>query len=254
MIKHINRDSITLFLCLFFSLIIYFSSGSHIITYVKTEISDFIYILKYPERWYAGLLSVERKNKILNQKLVRLNMINSDLIRYQKENLELKKLLDFYKEQPFSLSIGKVINSNFSYLMRTLTINLGRSDSIENNLPVLDINGLVGKTIAVGDRASQVQLISDKNFKVSVRLGKNFSLGIFSPTHKSLGIVDGIIKSTNINIGDIVYTSGISTIFPEGIPVAKVVSINKDKDKAFQDIVVEILADLHNYNYVFVLL
>ena len=97
-------------------------------------------------------------------------------------------------------------------------------------------------------------MISDKNFKVSVRLGKDFSLGIFSPTHKSLGIVDGIIKSANIHIGDIVYTSGISTIFPEGIPVAKVVSINKDNDKAFQDIVVEILADLNNYNYIFVLL
>ncbi len=50
------------------------------------------------------------------------------------------------------------------------------------------------------------------------------------------------------------YTSGISTIFPEGIPVAKVISVNKDNDKAFQDIVVEILADLKNYNYIFVLL
>ncbi len=232
----------------------YFTSTSHIVDYVKKDISDFLYILKYPERWYSGLLSVEEENKILNQKLIQLNMLNSDLIRYQKENIELRKLLKFYKEQPFSLSIGKVINSNFSYLMRTLTINLGSTDSISGNLPVLDVNGLIGKTISIGEVASQVQLISDKNFKVSVRLGKDFSLGFFSPTHKSLGIVNGIIKSANIQIGDIVYTSGISTIFPEGIPVAKVISINKDNDKAFQDIVVEILADLNNYNYIFVLL
>ena len=132
MINHFNRDNLALFLCLTFSLIIYFSSTSHIITSVKTEISDFFYILKYPERWYSGLLSIEKNNKILNQKLVRLNMINSDLIRYQKENFELKKLLNFYKEQPFSLKIGEVVNSNFSYLMRTLTINLGKL--IESNL------------------------------------------------------------------------------------------------------------------------
>ena len=67
--------------------------------------------------------------------------------------------------------------------MRTLTINLGKPDSITSNLPVIDINGLIGKTIAVGDRASQVQLINDKNFKISVRLGEDFSLGLFSPTH-----------------------------------------------------------------------
>ena len=254
MINHFNRDNLALFLCLTFSLIIYFSSTSHIITSVKTEISDFFYILKYPERWYSGLLSIEKDNKILNQKLVRLNMINSDLIRYQKENFELKKLLNFYKEQPFSLKMGEVVNSNFSYLMRTLTINLGKPDSITPNLPVIDINGLIGKTIAVGDRASQVQLINDKNFKISVRLGKDFSLGLFSPTHKSLGIVNGIIKTTNIKPGDIVYTSGVSTIYPKGIPVAKVISINKKNDKAFQDIVVEILSDLDNYNYIFVVL
>ena len=232
----------------------YFTSNSHIVNYIKTDIADFFYILKYPERWYSGLLSTENRNKILNQKLVRLNMLNSDLIRYQKENAELKELLEFYKEQPFSLSIGKVINSNFSYLMRTLTVNLGSSDSISTNLPALDVNGLIGKTIAVGEKASQVQLISDKNFKVSVRLGDDFSLGVFSPTHKSLGIINGIIKSTDIDIGDIVYTSGVSTIFPEGIPVAKVISVNKNNDRAFQDIVVKILADLNNYNYIFILL
>ena len=77
---------------------------------------------------------------------------------------------------------------------------------------------------------------------------------MFSPTHHNLGVIDGVIKSAEINVNDIVYTSGISTIYPEGIKVGKVISVNKENDKAFQDIVVEILADLHNYNYIFVIL
>ena len=67
-------------------------------------------------------------------------------------------------------------------------------------------------------------------------------------------LLNGIIKTTNIKPGDIVYTSGVSTIYPKGIPVAKVISTNKKNDKAFQDIVVEILSDLDNYNYIFVIL
>ena len=57
-----------------------------------------------------------------------------------------------------------------------------------------------------------------------------------------------------IKIGDIVYTSGISTIYPEGLKVAKVISIDNNSNKGFQDVVVEILADLDNYNHVFVVL
>ena len=86
MIKYFNRDFISLFLCLNFSLLIYLSSSSNIVNSVKTEISDFIYILKYPERWYSGIFSIEKENQVLNKKLVQLNMLNSDLIRYQKEN------------------------------------------------------------------------------------------------------------------------------------------------------------------------
>ena len=254
MIKYLNRDNITLLICLTLSLVLYFSSKSLIVTSVKAEISDVISIIKYPQKWYIGLLTVKEENKILNQKLVRLNLLNSELIKYQKETDELKELLNFYEEQEWSLQIGKIINNSSSYLMRTLTINLGKKDGVSFNLPVLDINGLFGKIIAVGDRASQIQLINDKNFRVSIRVGDDISLGEFIPTHHNLGILDGIIKTAKIGIGDIVYTSGISTIYPEGIKVAKVISINKDNDKGFQDIVVEILSNLDNYNYIFVIL
>ena len=67
-------------------------------------------------------------------------------------------------------------------------------------------------------------------------------------------VVYGVRKTANVKIGDIVYTSGVSNIYPDSIPVAKVVKINKHNDKPFQDIEVEILADLINFNHVFVVL
>ena len=138
--------------------------------------------------------------------------------------------------------------------MRTITINLGLRDDIEINLPVVDINGLIGKVEVVADRASNVQLITDKNFIVSVRVGSDMSIGEFKATHKNLGIVYGVRKTANVKVGDIVYTSGVSTIYPNSIPVAKVVNIYKHNDKPFQDIQVEILADLVNFNHVFIIL
>ena len=254
MIKYLNRDSVVLILCLTLSLLFYFSSNSPIVNSVKAEFSDFISVVTYPQSYYSGLMLIKEENLILRQKLVRMNMLNSELLKYQKENFELKKLLNFYNKQPWSLQIATVVNDNYSYLMRTITIDLGLKNGIETNLPVIDINGLIGKVEVVADKASNVQLITDKNFIVSVRVGNDMSIGEFKATHKKLGIVYGIRKTADVNIGDIVYTSGVSTIYPHSIPVAKVVNINKHNDKPFQDIEVEILADLINFNHVFVLL
>lgn len=254
MIKYLNRDSVVLILCLTLSLLFYFSSSSPIVNSVKAEFSDFISVVTYPQSYYSGLMLIKEENLILRQKLVRMNMLNSELLKYQKENFELKKLLNFYTKQPWSLQIATVVNDNYSYLMRTITIDLGLKNGIETNLPVIDINGLIGKVEVVADKASNVQLITDKNFIVSVRVGNDMSIGEFKSTHKNLGIVYGIRKTADVNIGDIVYTSGVSTIYPHSIPVAKVVNINKHNDKPFQDIEVEILADLINFNHVFVLL
>ena len=254
MIRYLNRDHLALLLCLSLSLTLYFSSNSSIVISVKAEMSDIISIIKYPQEWYVGLLTTEQENIILKQRLALLNYNNIQLRNSVKEVDELKKILKFYDVYPVSMQIGKIINDNSSYLTRTLMLNLGKSYGLKKNNVVVDINGLFGRIIAVGDRASQVRLINDKNYKVSIRVGEDLSLGQFIPTHDNLGIIDGIIKTAKISVSDTVYTSGISTIYPDLIPVAKVISIDKNEEEPFQKIIVKILADLDNYNHVFVIL
>ena len=107
------------------ALLLYFSSSSSIVNSVKAEISDLVSIVTYPQSYYSGLMLIQEENLILKQKLVQMNMLNAELLKYENENSELKKLLNFYNEQPWSLQIAKVVNDNYSYLMRTITINLG---------------------------------------------------------------------------------------------------------------------------------
>ena len=56
-----------------------------------------------------------------------------------------------------------------------------------------------------------------------------------------------------LSVGEIAYTSGISDIYPANIPVAKVISVNKSNNSPFQDVVVEIISNLNNLNYVFII-
>ena len=135
-----------------------------------------------------------------------------------------------------------------------MVVDIGLLDGMLDNLPVIDENGLLGKTVEINDHASLIQLITDNNFRVSIRVGEERTLGIFIPTHGKYGILDGVRKTTPLEIGDIAYTSGISEIYPANIPVAKIISISNQIEKPFKKVIVEILGEITDFDFVFIML
>ena len=251
--NYLNKNIISLILTSFFSFIIFFSNDSIYVKKVEQKIIDFVSIISQPKLWYVEILTIKEENEILKQRLTQLQLLNSKYDNYRIENEFLRKMLDFKESYPkISLIPANIVNHNVLSI-NSLIVDVSENEGIEVNQAVMDMNGLIGKTINVGRNATKIQMINDKNFAVSVKVGAEKVLGIFKPVHGDKGILEGIIKSSQLNIGDIVYTSGITEIYPPDIPVAKVVSINKDKDKPFKVVVVEILADLKNLNYVFII-
>mgnify|MGYP001319878923 FL=1 len=123
-----------------------------------------------------------------------------------------------------SLKPANKVSHNYSSIY-AIILNVGKKDGIEKNQAVLDMEGLVGKTITVGNNASKVQLITDGNFAVSVKVGEEMLLSTFKPTHGKLGYLEGVLKSLQLSVDDIIYTSGVSQIYPSDLPVGKIISI-----------------------------
>jgi len=180
--------------------------------------------------------------------------MNSELESYHKENQRLKEMLNFTQDNSLNYISANVVNHNFGLPTQSITIDAGKEEGVEKNLTVMDENGLLGKTIQVGDHAALTQLITDKNFRVSIRIGQDRALGLFIPTHGKFGILEGVRKSMPLNEGEVAYTSGISEIYPPNIPVAQVVSVKRDENNPFQHVVVELIGSLENLDYVFVIL
>ena len=138
-------------------------------------------------------MNTKEKNAYLIESVSQLRLLNAELVHLKYENEELRKMLSFKESSPLSLLGGTVVNSQLSGFIHTLTLNSGKNVGLEENMPIIDMHGLLGKTISIGDRASSVQLITDKNFRVSVKTGENWNLGIFIPTHGKFGNID-IVK------------------------------------------------------------
>ena len=249
----LNKDIISLILTLFLSISLFFSNSSEYVEKVEGKIIDFISFITYPKSWYKNILLIESENELLKQKIVQLNLLNSELDNHKTENIKLKEMLVFKELYPqLSLKPANKVNHNFSSIY-SIILNVGDKDSVRRNQAVIDMKGLVGKTINIGERASKVQLITDKNFAVSVKVGKEMLLSIFKPTYGKLGYLERVLKSIEVKEGDIIYTSGVSKIYPSDLPVAKVISIKNNPKKLFLDVNVEILADVNYLNYVFII-
>ena len=258
MVNHIlsliNKEIISLILTTSLSLIIFFSNDSSFVVEIEKDIIDFISIITAPKKWYDELLVIKEQNKVLKSKIVQLQLLASKYDNYRIENEELRKMLKFKDSyNRLSLLPANIVNHSFSSSINSVIIDLGIDDNLIKNQAVIDMNGLFGKTINIGKNASKIQTINDKNFAVSVKVGDDMILSIFKPTHGKYGVLEGVIKSSKIKLNDTVYTSGVSEIYAANIPVAKVVDVKKEDDKPFQDVVVEILADFKNLNYVFII-
>jgi len=247
----LHRDIIALCITLFLSLTLLFSNKSTFVQALEADLTDGYFILTSPQRWYKDVLSTKAQNILLSKKIIQLQLLYSQNEHFRSENDYLRKMLNFSSMMPLTLLPANITNRH-SAMINSIIIDVGEAHNIQKNQPVIDMVGLIGKTISVGEIATKIQLITDKNYRVSIRVGKEKSLGIFVPSHGKFGILEGVRKSMNLSRGEIAYTSGISDIYPANIPVARVISVNSDTDRPFQEVTVEILADLQNYNYVFV--
>jgi len=131
-----------------------------------------------------------------------------------------------------------VINRDPTSWSKTLTLNRGSKDGVSANDPVIGALGLIGKVISVSATTSEVLLILDGEGQVSALVRNstgNGTFGIVQGTYKrtsrltSEGNLQMLFKRDDIvNVGDAVLTAGAGGVYPQDIPIGKVIEIKLD--------------------------
>ena len=194
----INKESISLIITIFLSIIIFFSNESKLVEKIETNIIDIASNILIPQKWYRDLLIIKDENLKLKEKIVQLNLLNGKLNNYKIENEKLRNMLKFKESyKHLSLQPTNVMNHNFTSSPNSILIDVGKN-KVNKNQAVIDMKGLLGKTISVGDKASKVQVITDKNFAVSVKVGDKIEKAIFKPDYGNRGFLEGVVKSVKL--------------------------------------------------------
>jgi rod shape-determining protein MreC len=177
----------------------------------------------------GNLFHAEAENQELRQRVEQMEIELRQMRAASDENERLKGLLDLKRDTGYSMVVARVIGRDPSAWFDTIIINRGRTSGVENNMPVVTPNGIVGRVVATSPWTAQVMLITNEKAAAGAvvgQLGASNALG----SVRGLGVnglmemryVSGLEK---VEVGDYVLTTGQDGIYPPGLMVGEVVEV-----------------------------
>ena len=157
-------------------------------------------------------------------------------------------------EQEYLFYGARVIRNSTGRRNNYFTIDKGEVNGIQQGMGVVSKNGIMGIVIESSEHYAAVMSILNKEFKLSAKVEKNGYFGsvIWPGDDYRIGILLDIPNHVSLVQGDLVVTSGYSGIFPAGIPVGKVISVQRKAGSGFLDVEIEFTEDYRNVSYVHV--
>ena len=226
--------------------------------HTKLIISHYVFRVAYSP--FYGLSNKVRELKGVyaeNQKLYRaiaeLTLENYRLKEEGLENIRLRTLLGFKLESQYKIIPAKVTSYDPSRRNSTVLVNVGWKEGVRRNMSVINMYGLVGKTLEVMPHTSTVQLLLDVNCRVAAVDQRSRIFGIAKLSPNLDLIMDNVPNGEDVAVGDTIVTSGLGGIFPSGIRVGKVVKVEDFKHTVFKGIKIKPQVNFNSLEELFIL-
>ena len=193
----------------------------------------------------------------LNKKLAKLeteSQISDDVASQNKELRSLLKLKEEYSSTWVTVA-AEVTSRAADNWYEKLTINKGSADGISENMAVVNQDGLIGKTANVTEHTADVTLIIDSSSGVGGMLQESSIQGVL----QGIGGGKGLITMTklpynaDIQLNDVVVSSGVGGVFPAGLLVGNVIKVNTSADGLSKEAIVEPYANFDDLKFVLVI-
>lgn len=212
---------------------------------LRAALSVFVYPIQYavdfPTRLFNNTIefmssyeALLTENKALKQEQL---IHNAKLLKFaalEKENIRLRSLLDSSFKLGEQVLVAELLSVNLDPYAHVVVVNKGSRFGVYKGQPVLDANGIVGQVAKALPLNSEIILITDPNHAIPVQVNRNglHTIAIGSGQSNKL-ILPFLPNNADIVTGDLLITSGLGGVFPQGYPVAVVESFVEQPDKPF---------------------
>jgi len=172
------------------------------------------------------LVHLREQNAALRAENARLIQWHTAARNLSAENKQLRDLLQFVPEQASTFVSARVIADSGGTFVRSMLVNAGKRDGLREGLPVVVGEGLIGRLVDVGERASRILLIDDLNSRIPVVVGADRERAVLAGDNSRRPKLIYLAANAQVERGARIATSGQGGVFPPGIPVGVVSSID----------------------------
>ena len=220
-------------------LLMYFDNRDNHLDSVRRSIGVAVYpvhiIVDAPTRLWHWLaqsttsrndLELDRDRLIAERLLTnaRLQKLNA----LEAENARLRAMLDARAKVRDKTRVAEIMSVDANPFDHSLVIDVGTQDGVVDGQALVDADGVVGQVIEAGLLTSQAMLISDTDHALPVEVNRNGLRTIVVGTGKIDRLeLPFVVNNADIQVGDLLVTSGLGGTFPAGYPVAIVASVTR---------------------------
>ncbi|HRE41145.1 MAG TPA: rod shape-determining protein MreC [Ignavibacteria bacterium] len=246
------KEYLILTLLVIISLILLFSNDNSQIRFLRAFAIGAFGTVQSGLSAIPNIFEIEQENKYLRESNIKLSNEISTLKETKLENIRLSKLVGLKDRSNLGVVSAKIVNKSLIQTRNTITIDIGNNDSVKINMPVITDDGLVGKVVATSGNYSIVQILYNKDLKLTVKDQRSRVDGILNYDGTGNLLMTNVPKSADVKLGDVIITSEYSNNFPPGIPVGNVVE-EGNLDNLFKKVVIQPVVNFKTLEEVFVL-
>jgi rod shape-determining protein MreC len=199
-----------------------------------------------------NVTDLKRENEEIRETNAKLMLQISRLREFGIVNKELKKLLAFKDTTGFPLIPANIVSRSLSMTQNTITLNVGKKEGVLPGMPVINDKGFIGIVNSISEDFSIARTLNNVDLRLTVMDERSRVNGILKWTGEELIIIN-IPNTFDVEAGDRIITSDVSSIVPIPIPVGIVEEFRPGETGVFSYIRVKPFADLAPVENVFIL-
>ncbi|SHI05677.1 rod shape-determining protein MreC [Ferrimonas marina] len=190
---------------------------------------------------------MQQEQLLISERLQRMEHL-------EQENQRLRTLLDSPASADSRRMVAEVLAVDQDPFKHLVLIDKGALHGVYPGQPVLDNNGVVGQVVEVSQTNARVLLISDLTHAIPVRVASSDVRAVAHGSgHTDELELPHVAMNTDLQVGDLLNTSGLGGRFPEGYPVARITDVQRTEGQTFALVTAEPTANLDRIRYLLLL-
>lgn len=208
--------------------------------------------------YFSSIDDLNEENSELRAEIESLEGQLADANAVKEENKRLREYLEVKKTYPdFKMLEALIVGNEGENYMTVFTLNKGSLDGVAVGMPVIVKSGLVGSVCEVGDSWCRVRTIVEASSSAGAYVSRSGEIGVIEGdiSLKETGKckLNYLPADADISIGDVVYTSGLGSVYPRELLIGKVSAVESNDHKREKCATVECAVDFDSLKYVMII-